>query len=355
MAYTRPVMGWVRGLIERGAESGIASNFATLMTELRTHVDIVDSDDAAAAAAAASAQQHVASSTVSSHAISAGVSGSVQPGGCKGSLAAGASHAASIAGGPIAGGSIAGGPIAGGPIAGGSIAGRVSQGSGRAWNLAAAGSSVLPLAGWSSNASAENAANSANAASSASTEAYGAAYGVSGYGVSGVGSGLRRSQSLLTHGGTRRRLHGVATHFVDDHLLDVFLPVAQALYCALDTRGFALPRVRTLSYLLSTAFVLAALQSFLALVHALAAVTRESDALLARVYTRVYTLVDLPRSVTGMLVVVCLVMGLRSLLGAGAQHVVRTRDAAAVASATAAVDTDGVLPLPPCSKFCCIL
>ena len=123
--------------------------------------------------------------------------------------------------------------------------------------------------------------------------------------------------ALLTVAGSQRRVRSVVTVFVDDHLLDLFLPAAEVLLMSVgissSTQNVA---VRGCATLLSTSFVLFLIQQLLNLWHNGGEwCEMRSDWMLARMCVRAHRAVDLPRSVTGIVVAAVAIMLVRSILG----------------------------------------
>lgn len=123
--------------------------------------------------------------------------------------------------------------------------------------------------------------------------------------------------ALLTVAGSQRRVRSVVTVFVDDHLLDFFLPAAEVLLMSVgistSTQNVA---VRGCATLLSTAFVLVLIQQLLNLWHNGGEwCEMHSSWILARMCVTTHNAVDLPRSVTGIVVAAVAIMLVRSILG----------------------------------------
>ena len=132
-----------------------------------------------------------------------------------------------------------------------------------------------------------------------------------------------RVVALLTAigGDTRRRIRSVRTVFVDDHLLDLFLPAADVL---MTTVGAAAPSskgpgVRAVAAVLSTLLVTGLLQVVLTVWHAGGALCGGAGGVAGRVCSRVYSVIDLPRSVTGLVMAISIIMVVRSMLGGWAK------------------------------------
>lgn len=130
-------------------------------------------------------------------------------------------------------------------------------------------------------------------------------------------SAAERVTALLTVAGSQRRVRSVVTVFVDDHLLDLFLPAAEVLLMSVgistSTQNVA---VRGCATLLSASFVFILLQQLLNIWHNGGEwCEMHSDWMLARMCVRVHRLMDLPRSVTGIVVTAVAMMLVRSILG----------------------------------------
>lgn len=123
--------------------------------------------------------------------------------------------------------------------------------------------------------------------------------------------------ALLTAAGSQRRVRSVVTVFVDDHVLDLFLPAAEVLLMSVgfstSTQNVA---VRGCAVLLSTTFVLVLVQQLLNLWHAGGEwCEKHSNWMLAKMCSATHRTVDLPRSVTGIVVAAVAIMLVRSILG----------------------------------------
>jgi hypothetical protein len=125
---------------------------------------------------------------------------------------------------------------------------------------------------------------------------------------------------LLTAMGARRRIRSVRTVFVDDHLLNLFLPAANVLLASV---GAAAPEsgggVRAVAAMLSTLLVASLLQGVLSVWHWAGGLCGRSHNTMARACQRVYHVIDLPRSVTGLVVAISVILLMRSMLGGWAK------------------------------------
>lgn len=125
--------------------------------------------------------------------------------------------------------------------------------------------------------------------------------------------------ALLTVAGSQRRVRSVVTVFVDDHLLDLFLPAAEVLLISLglisstSTQNVA---VRGCAALLSTSCVLGLIQWLLNMWHDGGEWCQtHSSWMLARMCVSAHRSVDLPRSVTGIVVAAIAILLVRTILG----------------------------------------
>ena len=123
--------------------------------------------------------------------------------------------------------------------------------------------------------------------------------------------------ALLTALGARRRIASVATVFVDDHLLDLFLPLADFLLAGVTGRapksgGFG---ERGVASVLSTLLVGFLLQGVLWAWHKLGGACGRRAHFAARACSRVYAALDLPHSVTGLVMAIGVILVVRSALG----------------------------------------
>jgi hypothetical protein len=130
-------------------------------------------------------------------------------------------------------------------------------------------------------------------------------------------------QAILTAEGAQRRMKNVVQVFVDDHLLDLFLPAAEVLLMSagVPCGAEASAGVRGTAALLSSAFVFLLLQLLLSCWHMVGGVCARWQTAPARLCTQVHEAIDLPRSVTGVIVAAVVILVVRSVLGGWAVQV----------------------------------
>jgi hypothetical protein len=130
-------------------------------------------------------------------------------------------------------------------------------------------------------------------------------------------SKAQQAAALLTALGARRRIASVATVFVDDHLLDLFVPLAETILAGVTGR---LPTsgglgVRSFASVLSTLLVGYLLQIVLRVWHWVGSACEARDNVAARMWLRVYAALDLPRSIAGLFVTIGVLFLVRNSLG----------------------------------------
>jgi hypothetical protein len=123
--------------------------------------------------------------------------------------------------------------------------------------------------------------------------------------------------ALLTAFGARRRIASVATVLVDDHLLDLFLPLAEIILAGLTGRspmsgGMG---VRSVASGLSTLLVGYLLQLVLRVWHWLGAKCADHTNVASRMCLRLYSSLDLPHSVAGLFMTIGVLFMVRNSLG----------------------------------------
>ena len=130
-----------------------------------------------------------------------------------------------------------------------------------------------------------------------------------------------RVDVLLTALGGRKRMRTFRTVFVDDHLLDLFLPAANVLVTAVGAAAPAsqAPGVRAVAAVLSTVLVAVLLQAMLSAWHFAGSACGRRDNIAAHACHSFYRAVDLPRSVTGLVMAIGIIMLVRSSLGGWAK------------------------------------
>lgn len=129
--------------------------------------------------------------------------------------------------------------------------------------------------------------------------------------------------AILTAAGSQRRIRTVRTMFVDDHVVDLFLPVAEVLLMSAGLSNSGDVAVRGAAALLSTASVLLLLQMLLNLWHRIGEACERSRSMSSVLCAQAHRAVDLPQSVAGVFVATVVIMSLRSLMGAAAAQVGR--------------------------------
>lgn len=126
----------------------------------------------------------------------------------------------------------------------------------------------------------------------------------------------RRVVALLTALGARRRMPPMWRVFVDEHLLDVCLPSAQILLAAVavDVPDAGGSGARGIAAVLSTLLVGVLLQAILSAWHAVGGACGRSTGLAGRLCAQLYALLDLPKSVAGLVVAIGIILLVRSLV-----------------------------------------
>lgn len=130
--------------------------------------------------------------------------------------------------------------------------------------------------------------------------------------------------AILTAAGSQRRIRTVRTMFVDDHVVDLFLPLAEVLLMSAGLSNSGDVAVRGAAALLSTSSVLLLLQMMLNLWHSIGEACEGSRSVPGVLCARAHRAVDLPQSVAGLFVATAAIMSLRSLMGAVAAQVRHT-------------------------------
>lgn len=124
--------------------------------------------------------------------------------------------------------------------------------------------------------------------------------------------------AILTAAGSQRRIRTVRTMFVDDHVVDLFLPVAEVLLMSAGISNSGDVAVRGAAALLSTASVLLLLQLLLNVWHSVGAACEGARSVLGALCAQAHRAIDLPQSVAGVFVATVVIMAVRSLLGGAA-------------------------------------
>eukprot|EP00892_Ulva_mutabilis_P010659 jgi/Ulvmu1/7966/UM004_0199.1 len=112
-----------------------------------------------------------------------------------------------------------------------------------------------------------------------------------------------------------RRIRTVRTMFVDDHVVDLFLPLAEVLLMSAGLSNSGDVAVRGAAALLSTTSVLLLLQILLNLWHRVGQACEGSRSVPGALCAQAHRVVDLPQSVAGLFVATVAIMSLRSLMG----------------------------------------
>lgn len=127
--------------------------------------------------------------------------------------------------------------------------------------------------------------------------------------------------AILTAAGSQRRIRTVRTMFVDDHVVDLFLPLAEVLLLSAGISNSGTVAVRGAAALLSTASVLLLLQLLLNLWHSVGAACQGARSVPGALCARAHSAVDLPHSVAGVFVATVVIMVVRSFVGGIAAQV----------------------------------
>jgi hypothetical protein len=133
-----------------------------------------------------------------------------------------------------------------------------------------------------------------------------------------MASQRQKAVELLTAAfGARLSIAPVATVFVDDHLLDLFLPLAERIVGGLAGRK-PMPGglgVRSVASVLSMLLLGYVLQLILWLWHWIGGVCADRSNALARMFLRLHSSLDLPHSVAGLLMAIGLLFAVKHFLG----------------------------------------
>lgn len=132
---------------------------------------------------------------------------------------------------------------------------------------------------------------------------------------------LAHVKALVTTEGFQRRIRTVRTMFVDDHVVDLFLPAAEVLLMSAGVSNSGDVAVRSAAAVLSTASVLLLLQLLLNVWHAVGVACQGARSVPGMLCARAHRAVDLPQSVAGVFVATVVIMAVRSLLGGIAAQV----------------------------------